>query len=127
MPFVSLFALLALSAGLALALSMALPSRSLAATTAAVVMVAGYTVTSLARVDKGLAAVARFSPFNYYQSGYAIDGLNWAWFAGLVAVGIALTAVACWAYRRRDLRVAGVGNWRLGGMARGRERRSVAR
>ncbi len=127
LPFVSLLALLALSAGLALALSMALPSRSLAATAAGIVLAAGYTVTSLARVDSRLGAVARFSPFNYYQSGYAIAGLNWAWLGGLLGVGVALTLVACWAYRRRDLRVAGVGNWRLPGMARGHQRRSIVR
>ncbi|HOG46231.1 MAG TPA: ABC transporter permease subunit [Anaerolineae bacterium] len=120
LPFVSLLALLALAAGLALVLSMALPSRSLAATVAAIVLVAGYTVRSLARVNDGLAAVARLSPFNYFQSGYAVDGLNWAWCGGLLAVGAVFTVLAWWAYQRRDLRVAGEGSWRLPGMARGR-------
>lgn len=112
LPNVVSFAVLMLFGALALLLSMALPSRMMAASVAALVLVASYAITSLARVISGLRGVARFSPLKYYQSGAAVDGLRWDWFLGLLAVAALCTLAAWMLYRRRDLRVSGEGNWR---------------
>jgi ABC-2 type transport system permease protein len=112
LPNVVSFAVLMLFGALALLMSMLLPSRTLAASVAALVLVISYAITSLARVISGLRGVARFSPLKYYQSGAAVNGLRWDWFLGLLAVA-ALCSLAAWVlYRRRDLRVSGEGNWR---------------
>jgi ABC-2 type transport system permease protein len=116
LPFVSAFAVLMLFAALALCLSMFLPSRSAAATTASTLLVASYFLTSLSRVINALQAAARFSPLNYFQSGDAVNGLNWAWMLGLLGAAALFTLLAWWGYQRRDLRVSGEGSWRMPGM-----------
>jgi ABC-2 type transport system permease protein len=120
LPFVSAFAVLMLFAALALGLSMLLPSRSMAATLASVLLVASYFLTSLSRVITALQAAARFSPLNYFQSGDAVNGLNWAWLIGLLVVAALFTLLAWWGYERRDLRVSGEGSWRMPGMGKGK-------
>jgi ABC-2 type transport system permease protein len=111
-PFVSLLAVLLLFGGLALLLSMTLPSRRVAAMTAGMVLVASFFLTTLARIDKSLETVARISPLRYYQSGEAVEGVNGAWLAGLLGAAGLLTALAWWCFERRDIRVAGEGGWR---------------
>lgn len=114
-PFLGLFAVLSLFGSLALALSLLLPSRRLAATTAGLGLVASFFVTSLARVNEDLETLAKFSPLNYYQSGAAIRALNGEWLGGLLAVAALFTLIAWWRFERRDIRVAGEGSWRLAG------------
>ena len=121
LPNVVSFAVLMLFGAFALLLSMALPSRTMAASLAALVLVASYAITSLARVISSLRGVARFSPLKYYQSGAAVDGLRWDWFLGLLALAALCTLAAWLLYRRRDLRVSGEGNWRLPAWMRGRK------
>ena len=113
LPFLGLLAQLLLTGTLALLLSMALPSRRLAAMVGGLVLVAGFFVTSLARINEELAPLARLSPLNYYQSGNAILGLNWTWFAGLMAVAALFALLAWWRFERRDIRVGGEGGWRM--------------
>jgi ABC-2 type transport system permease protein len=98
---------------LALFLSQILPSRRLAAMTTGLVVVASYFITSLARIDENLEAVARLSPLNYYQSGEAINGLDWGWLGGLFGVAMLFTMLAWWRFQKRDLRVGGEGSWNL--------------
>lgn len=113
LPFLSLFAILMLFGGLALLLSMVLPSRRLAATLAGFVLVASFFVTSLARIIADLKTAADFSPLSYYQGGDALDGLNVGWFFALLAMSAIFMAAAWWRFQRRDIRVAGEGGWRL--------------
>lgn len=115
LPLVSLLAEMILFAGLALLLSMVLPSRGAAAMTAGFLLVASYFVTSLSRIVGALKDLARFSPYNYYQGANAISGLNWSWFFGLLGIAALFFLTALWLYRRRDLRVSGEGGWRLPG------------
>ena len=113
LPFLSLLAVLLVFGALALLLSMLLPSRRLAAMVTGLALIGGYFLTSLARIDPGLRPFARFSPFDYYQSGDAILGLNLRWFIGLLAVAALFAALAWWRFERRDIRVGGEGGWRL--------------
>jgi ABC-2 type transport system permease protein len=112
LPFLSLLAVLLFFGALALLLSMVLPSRRLAAMATGFVLLAGFFFTSFARANPDLETFARLSPLDYYQSGEAINGLNWAWFGGLVVLAGLFTGLAWWRLERRDIRVAGEGSWR---------------
>ena len=112
-PFVSLLAVLLLFEALALLLSMVLPSRRLAATVSGSLLVASYFVTSLARVNEDLEAVARFSPLNYLQTADAFDEFNLQWVAGLLLTAAIFSVTAWWRFQRRDIRVGGEGGWQV--------------
>jgi len=112
-PFLSLLAVTLLFGSIALALSQILPSRRLAAMVTGLVVVASYFVTSLANIDENLETIARFSPLNYYQSGEAINGLDWSSLGGLLGFAALFTLLAWWRFQRRDLRVGGEGGWNL--------------
>jgi ABC-2 type transport system permease protein len=111
LPCLSLLALLLLFAGLALFLSMVLPSRRLAAMIAGVVLVGSFFLTGLARINENLQAVARFLPLDYYQGGEAVGGLNLGWFLGMLGAAVVLTVLAALLFQRRDIRVGGEGSW----------------
>jgi ABC-2 type transport system permease protein len=112
-PFFSLYALLALFGVLALALSMVLPSRRMAATAAGLVLVAGYFITSLANMDPDLKGLSRLSPLSYYQGGEAITELNLQWSGGLLLAALLLLLFAWQRFERRDIRVGGEAGWKL--------------
>ena len=113
LPMLSLLAILLFFGNLALLLSMVVPSRRLAAMLTAILLVAGYLISSLARIDEDLKNVAKLSPFNYYQGGEAINGLNVTWFVGLLAAAAVFAVLAWWFFQRREIRVGGEGSWRL--------------
>src|SRR5207253_2378813 len=83
-----------------------------AAMASGMVLLASFFLTTLARLDKGLQPVARFSPLAYYQGGDAIDGLNGRWLLGLFLASACFAALAWWRFERRDIRVVGEGTWR---------------
>jgi ABC-2 type transport system permease protein len=114
LPLLSLWAVLVLFGALALLLSMLLPSRSLAASVAGLLLVASYFVTSLARINDRLQGMARLSPLNYQQTEEAFRGLNGRWFAGLLAAATVLAVLAWWRFEQRDIRVGGEGGWQAG-------------
>jgi ABC-2 type transport system permease protein len=120
LPFLSLLAVLLLFGTLALLLSMVLPSRRLSAMAAGLVVVGSYFLSTFARLNPALEALARFSPLDYYQGGDAIQGLNGEWFGGLLAVAGLFAALAWWCFERRDIRVVGEGSWRWPRWRRGR-------
>lgn len=113
LPFLAVLAQMLIYGTVALLLSMLLPSRRLAVMAAGMVLVASYVLSSLARLNERLAAVADLLPYEYYQGGRAMSGLNPAWFAGLLATSAALAALAWWRFLRRDIRVAGEGGWKF--------------
>lgn len=113
LPLLSLLAELLLFGAISLFLSLLLPSRRLAATTAGLLLVASFFITGLARLNEDLEAVAKLSPLNYYQSQEAFQGLNGTWFAGLLAAAVVFAALAWWRFQQRDIRVGGEGSWRL--------------
>jgi hypothetical protein len=75
-------------------------------------LVASYFITALAQINSGLKPIARFSSLEYYQSGYAIRGLNLTWLGGLLGLAALFAVLAGWRFQRRDIRVAGEGSWR---------------
>ncbi len=113
LPLLSVLAELLLFGTLSLFLSMVLPSRRLAATTAGLLLVASFFITGLAKINQDLEPIARLSPLNYYQAQDAFHGLNGAWFGGLIASAAIFTALAWWLFQRRDIRVGGEGGWQL--------------
>jgi ABC-2 type transport system permease protein len=113
LPFLPLLAQILIYATLALVLSMVLPARRHAATVAGVIMVASYLLSSLARLSPDLGAIAQFLPYDYFQGGDALNGLNWTWLLSLLGASAALGLLAWWRFQRRDIRVAGEGSWRV--------------
>lgn len=111
-PYVSLAAELSFFGSLSLLLSLVLPARRTAAMATGMILLASYFLNILARLDKGLEPVARFTPLAYYQGGEAIDGLNIRWLGGLLASAALFVGVAWWQFERRDVRVVGEGSWR---------------
>lgn len=112
-PFASMFALLAFFGGLALLLSMWLPSRQSAAMTAGIVLVGGFFVNGLANLNDTLAGIKPYLPLHYFQGDNWVDGFKADWFAGLVGAGLLFMLAAWWAFLRRDIRVGGEGGWKL--------------
>jgi len=113
LPFLPLLAQILIYGALALLLSMLLPARRLAAAGAGIVLVASYFLSSMVSLNESLATVARFLPYDYYQGGEALRGLDWASLLGLSAASAGLTLLAWWRFQRRDIRVVGEGGWRL--------------
>ena len=112
-PCLPLWAELALFGSLALLLSLLLPSRRAASGLAGALLVGNYLLVGLANLNSDIKRIAELTPLHYYQGGYAVLGIEWGWFAGLVGVALAL-AVAAWAlFMRRDIRVGGEHEWRL--------------
>jgi len=112
LPFVSLSASLVFFGILSVLLSMLLPSRRSAAMVAGLILVAGYFLTALARINTDLEPAATLSPLYYYQGGEAMDGLNWSWIIGLLGAAAVFSVLGWWRFERRDIRVGGEGAWR---------------
>jgi ABC-2 type transport system permease protein len=113
LPFVSLFGILVWFGGLAVLLSMIVPSRRLAASLTGLILATSYFITTFARISPNLNGLAQWSPLTYYQGGSALEGFNAGDFAGLLIMAITFVAIATWLFQRRDIRIAGEGGWRL--------------
>lgn len=113
LPFVSLLGILIWFGGLALVLSLILPSRRLAASLTGLILAASYFITTFARINPDLNALAQWSPLTYYQGGSALEGFNAGDFAGLLLMSLVFVAIGAWLFQRRDIRIAGEGGWRL--------------
>jgi ABC-2 type transport system permease protein len=113
LPLLTILAQILLFGTLSLLLSMLLPSRRLAATTAGLLLVASFFLTGFANINEDLEPVAKLSPLTYYQAQDAFDGLNWSWMAGLLGAALVFAVLGWWLFQRRDIRVGGEGGWRL--------------
>ena len=113
LPFVSLFGLLIWFGGLALLLSLILPSRRLAASLTGLILAASYFITTFALISPNLKALAQWSPLTYYQGGSALEGFNTGDFIGLLLMTIVFVLIGVWLFQRRDVRIAGEGGWQL--------------
>lgn len=110
--FASLFAVTLWFGGLALGLSLMLPSRRLAASLGSLIVVASFFLTALSALSPDLAALAAWSPMTAYQGGDAITYFDFNAFVGLCLVSIGFAAIGLLLFQRRDIRVAGEGGWR---------------
>lgn len=110
LPFVSTFAVVLVFGTTALLLSMVLSSRRKAAAAAGGVMVAGFFLSGMANLNADLKPIARALPYEYFQGGFAINGLNMAWFVSLLVVSALFAVLAGWRFQRRDIRVGGEGD-----------------
>jgi ABC-2 type transport system permease protein len=111
---------------LALFLSPVMPASRAAGMTAGGLLVANYLLVGLANINQDLQRAVEFTPLHYYQGGSAIDGLNWSWLAGLLAISAALVLLARWRFQRRDIRVGGERGWRLPSLSSLLRRRGMA-
>lgn len=111
LPHLELLALMIFFCGLALLLSQVLPTRRAASAVASVVLLASYVLQMVLELDDSLKSLEGISPLHYLKGGQAVEGINGAWFLGLLALGLAMTALAAWRFDRRDLRLAGEGSW----------------
>jgi len=112
-PFVSLFAVLMFFSGLGLLLSMILPSSKSANFAAVLYLIAGYFITSLARIDDRLEAANILSPLRYYQTGEALHGLEPGYL--FILLNFALLFILCaWIiFLKRDLHFGITGSMRI--------------
>jgi len=113
LPHLDLFVILMLFGALALFLSLALPSRTLAASVTGALLVASYFVTSMARINDKLAGLNDLSPLKYYEGGRALEDLNWEHLLGLLGFTLLFTLLAWLLFERRDVRVSGTGGWKM--------------
>lgn len=112
-PFLSLFAISMFFSTFALLLSFILPSARIAGTLSGAMMVLNFLLIGLSGINPDLEPFMKFTPMHYYQGGYAIKGLEWGWFLGLL-FGALLFALLAWIpFLKRDIRVSGEHNWKL--------------
>jgi len=112
-PFISLFAILMLFLSIALLLSMILPSSSSAGFVSGFLLIASFFISSLARIDKKLEWINRFSPLKYYQGGAAVEGLDAQNLLLLFGLTVTFLLLAGFLFVRRDMRFGGSGGFRL--------------
>jgi ABC-2 type transport system permease protein len=112
-PFLSLFAISMIFSTFALFLSLILPSARLAGMLSGALMVLNFLLIGLSRINPDLEPFMKYTPMVYYQGGYAIKGLEWGWFFGLL-IAASLFALLAWIpFLKRDIRVSGEHSWRL--------------
>ncbi len=116
--FVPILGILLLFGGLALLLSMVLPSARMASMTAGGLLVANWLLVGLANLNTDLQPLVDLTPFAYFQGGEALVDMNWGWASGLGLAGFVLAAAAWALFRRRDIRVGGERSWRWRGLRR---------
>ncbi len=113
LPFLPLFAVLALFTGLAVLFSMLLPSARIAGMLTGGLMVANYLLLGLSKINDSLEPVMELTPLRYYQAGSAIEGLKVDWLVGLLAATLIAACGGWLSFLRRDIRVSGERSWGL--------------
>jgi hypothetical protein len=112
-PFIPLFAVLALFGTLALLFSMLLPSVRMAGMLSGILLVANFLLIGLSTINPDLEPLYKLTPFYFNQGGGAIDGLNWEWMAGLFGAALVFALIAWRRFQHREIRVGGEGSWGL--------------
>jgi ABC-2 type transport system permease protein len=112
LPFIALFAVLFVFLGLALFLSMVLPSKA-AVAVAGFMLIASWFITSLALIDDRLKGLNQFSPIKFYQGGSAMSGLDFQNLLILFGAGIVFIMLAWFLFVKRDLRFGSSGGLHL--------------
>lgn len=113
LPMIPLFAVLSLFGGLALLLSLVLPSSRLAGGLSAGLLVGNFLLVGLSSINEDLQAFFDLTPLRYYQGARIIEDPNWGWNLSLIGIGLALALIGWLIFLRRDIRVGGEAGWRL--------------
>jgi ABC-2 type transport system permease protein len=113
LPLLSLAGLLVFFGALGLLLSLLLPSQRAATMFTSLFLFSSFFLNGMARIDQNLETLETYSPFHYYQGGYALNDMNWGWLGILTGLAVLMILVSWWLFERRDIRVAGEGGWRL--------------
>jgi ABC-2 type transport system permease protein len=113
---VTLFALTMVYTGMALLLSLLLPSRLVVAGTAGVLLFSGFLLALLAPAIDFLRPVHALLPFRYYQGGKAMDEFDVVSLLVLLSLTTVELLAAWWLFERREIRVIGEGvfRWKRG-------------
>jgi len=112
-PFFSMFAISMLFSTFALLLSFILPSTHFAGMFSGALMILNFLLIGLSGINPDLEPIMEFTPMHYYQGGYAIKGLEWGWFFGLLITALLFALLAWIPFLKRDIRVSGEHSWRL--------------
>lgn len=128
LPHFALLPLTLVYAGAAVLLSQLLPARRLASVGTGAVVVGGYLLTSLGRLDARLEGVAKLSPSSWFDAARAVGDFDFPAAIGLLVVAALLFAGSWWRFSRRDIRVGGEGAVKLRDVwARARATRGASR
>ncbi len=106
-PYLPLLCILLLFGALALLFSMLLPASRLAGGLTGALLVGNFLMVGLSNLNSDLKSIFELTPFYFYQGGDAVNGINWGWNLGLLAVALLIMALAWVIFRRRDIRVGG--------------------
>jgi ABC-2 type transport system permease protein len=109
----SLGALMSFFFGLALLLSMVLPSRRLAAMGAGIFLVAAFFVSGLSAINDTLSTISEYLPMYYYQGDTWSQGFEINDFAILIGFSAVFALLAWWRFGARDIRVGGEGGFKI--------------
>ncbi len=109
----SLTALMIFFFGLALLLSMLLPSRRLASMVTGIALVAAFFVDGLSGLNDSLASVVEYLPLYYYQGDTWSRGFEVNHFLLLAGFSVMFIGLAWWRFMARDIRVGGEGGFTL--------------
>lgn len=91
---------------LSVLLSLILSSRLFAGTVMAVLIVASFTLDSLANLESGLEALRPIYLTTYYQGSNALGSeISWAYTAGLLGILFVALSLNMWLFVRRDIAV----------------------
>jgi ABC-2 type transport system permease protein len=112
LPLLSLAGLLTFFGALAVLLSLLLPSQRAATMVTSLILFGSFFLSGMASIDENLETLEIYSPFHYYQGGYALNGMDWGWLGVLAGTAGLMIFLAWWRFERRDIRVAGEGGWR---------------
>ncbi len=112
-PFLSLFAISIFFSAFALMLSFILPSTRFAGTLSGAMMVLNFLLIGLSGINPDLEPFMKYTPMHYYQGGYAIKGLEWGWFFGLLIAALLFALLGWIQFLKRDIRVSGEHSWQL--------------
>ena len=109
-PYFSVFGITIFFTSFALFISLVFPSRSSAAMTTGIMVIAGFIITTLSAAIPDLKTIAMFSPITYFQAN-AMNGLNLIPFFCLIILSLILIVLAWVKFRLRDLRIIGEKGW----------------
>lgn len=91
---------------LSVLLSLLLSSRLFAGTVMAVLLVASFTLDSLANLESKLEPLRPIYITTYYQGGNALGSeISWAYTAGLLGIMFASLSLSIWIFLHRDIAV----------------------